>query len=294
MDIAEYIKKQKQFGMTDDEITKALIDTGWKERDIKDAFDAAKGPEEQAVYADAGNIEKKEIPRARVILNEAIHALKQRFSTFFLLGLFPGLTWLSGGIINQLLFGECAVSAEKCADNTTALYANITEMAGFMIGLFIYCWFHTALLIALSPGNEKNHLSELLSLALKKTHLMLVLFFLYGLALVVGFFLLIIPFLIFFVWFLFADIIFIHEKTGIIEALNKSRAYTKGSVWVILVKMGYIELIIVSIAILFGLIGIAIPPATYLFSVLWYPINFSITTIYRKHLYSYIQSSKQL
>jgi hypothetical protein len=293
MDITEYIKKQKQFGMTDDEITKALIDTGWKERDIKDAFDAAKGPEDQTIHADAADAEKKETPHSRVILHEAIQTLKQRFSTYFLLGLFPALTWVSGNIINQLLFGECAASAAKCPNKTVALYAYIGSLVGLTIGVFVYSWFHTALLFSLKQGNEHSHLSDLLSSSLKKTHLMLLLFFGYGLMLTVGFLLFIIPFLIFLVWFLFADIVFVHEETGVIEALKKSQRYAKGSFWTILKKIGYIELILVGITVLFGFIGIFIPPATYLFSLLWYPINFSITTIYRKHLFAYIRSAKQ-
>lgn len=69
-----------------------------------------------------------------------------------------------------------------------------------------------------------------------------------GLIVLVGFILLIIPGLMFSVWFMFASLILVVENIGGMSALKRSRIYVKGKFWGIVGRVGLLTLIILAIS----------------------------------------------
>ena len=75
-----------------------------------------------------------------------------------------------------------------------------------------------------------------------------------GIAILIGFILLIIPGVILTVWFIFSKYVLVVEKTGVVEALQKSREYVRGYGWFVLGQMIALGIIYVVAALL--LVGV--------------------------------------
>lgn len=75
-----------------------------------------------------------------------------------------------------------------------------------------------------------------------------------GLVVLVGFILLVIPGIIFSVWYMFATLIFVIENVGGVAALKRSKQYAKGKFWGIFGRMLLLTVVILLIAWLGSLV----------------------------------------
>ncbi len=139
--------------------------------------------------------------------------------------------------------------ASKNADQLQNLWFVITVAVVNFLYVLIYIWVSAAGIEGMrrAVAGESLILRDTLNVGWKKYWK----FFLTGLALflidLIGFVLLIIPGIIFVVWFVFSRFIIIEEPVGIRDALTKSKDLVKGNFWKIFGRL-----------IVFGLFGILV------------------------------------
>src|SRR3989344_7229660 len=104
-------------------------------------------------------------------------------------------------------------------------------------------------LIRMAAG-EESRVQEAYKRAWPRLLPFLGLSLLVGLTILVGFILIIIPGIIFAVWFGFSYFVFLLENTGIREAMKKSKAYVKGRFWAVLGRIVVLLLILLPFMII--------------------------------------------
>ncbi len=90
-----------------------------------------------------------------------------------------------------------------------------------------------------------------------------------GIIIFVGFILLIIPGIVFIVWFFFIPYIVVIEKTKVVQALKRSKALVSGQFWGVLGRLALILFISILIASVLARLGPIGPIANFLLSPLW-------------------------
>lgn len=110
-----------------------------------------------------------------------------------------------------------------------------------------------------------------------------------GLIVLVGFVLLIVPGILFMVWFLFSSLILVVEGTGGIPALKRSRYYVRGKFWKVLGRMA---VLIIVVAVLAGVTSLVDNQTVNLvFQLISTFIIAPLATIYTFRLYQAVKVS---
>ncbi|MBI4363506.1 MAG: hypothetical protein HY545_01510 [Candidatus Doudnabacteria bacterium] len=153
------------------------------------------------------------------LIKQSWELFKANFKTFFVIALL--LTVVS---VIPSLASRSFPSAETDAPLTP--WTGVGFLVGAIIVVFISLWGELALLSeALTPGQS---LGNLFSSTVDKIGAVLFISFMVGLIVIAGIILLIIPGIIFSIWYAFAPIILLDEKLRGWEALKSSRELVKG------------------------------------------------------------------
>ncbi len=216
--LIDYINQSRQQGTTDSQIRQALLDAGWQENEINEAF--PKSSMSQQTQAS--------LPGATAILGQAWSLYKQRVDTFFGIMIIPMLVLISllavlavGGFIGLgLLYSKFVAGG---------IGLLIVLATVFFIAIFIsQAWGQTALLYAIKDSQEGIGVRESYRRGWHKIFSYWWVSLLAGFITVGGFLLLVVPGIIFAVWFSLAMFILIAEDLKGMNALLKSREYVKG------------------------------------------------------------------
>jgi hypothetical protein len=225
--LLDYIKQQIQQGVDREQIKNSLLANGWQEEDINEAFalifNPAPSPQSPAPQSAITTL-----PSATAILGQAWELYKQRLGTFLgimiismlmlvaVVAVFAGL-----GLLRFTL-----LSSEFAAGEIGLLI--ILTIALFLIVFISQGWGQTALLYAIKDSQEGIGVVEAYRRGWRKILSYWWVSFLAGFITVGGFFLLIVPGIIFAVWFSLAMFVLIAEDLKGMNALLKSREYVKG------------------------------------------------------------------
>src|SRR6266404_4731796 len=96
-DMLNYIKQQQGLGKSKEEITQALLASGWHKEDADEGFAAASGGAPASAMPQ-GTMANTTVPKASQIFSEAWTIYKNRFQTLIAITLIPGLAFfLFGG-----------------------------------------------------------------------------------------------------------------------------------------------------------------------------------------------------
>lgn len=203
--LLDYIKQQLQQGISKEQIKSSLIAEGWQGQDIEEAFSFIENSVSQSPSVPPSTQTISFLPSARAILGQAWAIYKQRLGTFLGIMVIPMLIITVSSVI-------------------------LAAGRGFLgIPIFIISlWGQTALLYAIKDNQERIGVIESYRRGWHKilSYLwvsLLVLFIIMG-----GLLLLIVPGIIFAVWFGLAIYILIAEDLKGMNALLKSREYVKG------------------------------------------------------------------
>jgi len=142
-------------------------------------------------------------------------------------------------------------------------------IACLLISIIAALWAQIALIIAVNGviKGEMKPISEILKSAWSGLiGRFFVLNLLVGLIVFFGFILLIIPGIIFAIWFMFSTYILIFEKKGILESIGRSRELVSGYFWSVL---GYTALFQILTMIVVGLLNMVIPLVGSLITVVF-------------------------
>ena len=104
-----------------------------------------------------------------------------------------------------------------------------------------------ALIKAISMGGQAR-VKELVSMSWALMGRYILLSLLSGLVMLLGLILLIIPGIIFMVWYMFSTYILVTENVGGVAALKKSKSYVKGKFWGVLGRVGILTLVVLVIS----------------------------------------------
>ncbi len=274
--LLDYIKQQSSLGKGREELTQSLLQNGWQLPDIEQAFATIANPS-AAPTPVGGNL-----PKARQILNEAWGIYKNRFKTLILIRLVPLLATLGFGLI----FGVGFIGTSKISSQNLNLGLGglAVMLVALIILIYISLWSTVAQLMAIKNQTEDIGFKE----AFKRSQGMIGIFFatglLVGLAVLGGFILLIVPGIIFCLWFSQTPYIVMEENLANTSALKRSKYYIKGRMGEVFGKFFYIGIITLGLTILFGLI----PFLGNVFSLFWTPL----VTVYCYQLYRHLKATR--
>jgi len=227
--LIDYIKQQLQRGISKEQIKNSLIANGWQAQDVDEAFASIQNPanHSQSVPPPTQTVPPS-LPGATAIFSQAWAIYKQRLGTFLgvkiismlltvvLIAVFAG----SGFLFFSLLY-------LKFADVGIVLLI-LLAILFFIIIFIIQSWEQIALLYAIKDSQERIGVVESYRRGLDKIISYLWVSLLTVFITLGGFLLLIVPGIIFAVWFSLALFILIAEDLKGMNALLKSREYVKG------------------------------------------------------------------
>lgn len=226
--ILDYIKQQLQQGINKEQIKSSLMANNWQEADINEAF---------ALISNSASILQSPIPPqtmmaslpgATAILSSAWSLYKQRLGTFLGIMVIPMLVLI--GLLAVLagggFLGLTLLSSRFAAGGIGLL---IVLAIVFFVAIFIsQAWGQTALLYAIKDSQEGIGIGEAYRRGWHKIFSYWWVSLLAGFITMGGFLLLVVPGIIFAIWFSLAMFILIAEDLKGMNALLKSREYVKG------------------------------------------------------------------
>lgn len=269
--LLDYIHSQQAAGKSMDEIRGALQAAGWQHEHIEEGLRAVQSGQTAAPSAPGA---EGGIPKASEILKEAWALYKRMFGTlagltaipivgFFIIGIGVGL----GGLMNG--------KGEFNFNNPL-----VTGIGGvlFLIMLIISLWATIAELVAIRDRHESIGIGEAFARSRKFLLPFILTALLVSLAVIGGIILLIIPGIIFALWFSQTSYIVVSENLSGAEAMKRSKAYVKGRIGVIFGKLFYVGLITIAISIAASIVGAVLGNQiissiiNQIVNVLWSPV----------------------
>lgn len=212
------------------------------------------------------------LPGSVELLKKAWLIYKQNFFTFF------GIA-LIFTVVNQLLFNY---------SDTPFLGPLISILTFIITALGI-----ASLIYAIKDKDESIDILEAYRRGWRKLRSFLWITILFIAALLLGLILLIIPGIVFYVWFSFATYVLITEDLKGFKALNKSREYTRGRWWAVFGRLLFIFLISLSYFVFyFGVSSIVPLQINLVINPLIRSLLIPLGVIYTYFLYVHLKSLK--
>lgn len=244
-EILDYVKNQRASGASDVQIAQALKESGWPETDIQNA-----------VYGQTSTIaptaiQNQKLPPAKEILKESWKIYKDRFWTLISISIIPTLIML----VFALLIGGGMFFASSFKVNILAAFGlwGILVLIFFIALIYISIWCTVAELFAIKDHKEKIGFAEAFKRARPYINPFFITGLLAGLAVFGGLILLIIPGILFMLWFSQSAYVVINENLSGTKALSRSKTYVHSRVGEIFGKYFYMFVIIILVSIVVGI-----------------------------------------
>ena len=226
--ILDYIKQQLQQGVSREQIKSSLMTNGWSESDINEAFTSLSNNSVPLPQSPISQQTQASLPGATAIFGQAWSLYKQRLGTFLGIMIIPMLVLI--GLLALLAGGGflgLTLLSSKFAVGGIGLLILLAIV--FFLAIFIsQAWGQTALLYAIKDSQERIGVVESYRRGWHKILSYYWVSLLAGFITMGGFLLLIVPGIIFAVWFSLAMFIIIAEDLKGMNALLKSKEYVKG------------------------------------------------------------------
>jgi len=280
--LLDYIKQQLQQGVSKEEVKNSLMSGGWQAQDIEEGFSSVLNPAGQSSSVTPVPTISS-LPGAMTILGQAWAIYKQRFGTFVGIMIIPVLitvfSFVGGGFLFALFSSKFATG-----DITFLILLGVIFFSVILISQF---WGVIALLYAIKDNQERIGVMESYRRGWYKILSYFWILFLGIFITLGGFFLFVVPGIIFTIWFSMAIFVLIAEDLKGMNALLKSREYVRGQWWgvfwclffsgilygIVYVVLSFISTLLVNIPFASDIIGFVIPlflgplVTTYLFLV---------------------------
>ncbi|MCD6550028.1 hypothetical protein J7K24_00595 [bacterium] len=242
--IIDYIKKSLKQGAEKEEIREALISEGWSEKEVDEAMDYFFNFDKQRSFVDEENKDSfginsadvSSLPKGKELLSQAWSLYKQRILTFAGIVALPAL--LSLLIIGLFVGGLLMVNPSPNLINFIVLI--ITFISVLLILGIISLWSQLALVYAIKDSSEGIGIIESYRRAAQKLFSFIWMSIISGFIILGGFFLLVIPGILFAIWFSLAVFVLVMEDLKGMDALLKSKEYIKGRFRSVFLRFLYI------------------------------------------------------
>ncbi len=294
--LLDYIRQQLNQGTSREQITSSLIANGWLPSDVNEAFVALPlnpSPAPQAPISQPVLV----LPGAMAIFGQAWSLYKQRLGTF--LGImmaplfFAVVFWavlIGGGVFGPKLFPSLLTVGKVVS---LVVYALILLVV-FVVSFIFQIWGQIALIFAIKDSKEKIGIKEAYRRSWHKILSYVWVVLLFWSVLMGGFILLLVPGIIFTIWFSLAMFVLISEDLRGMNALLKSKEYVKGMWGKVFWRFFFIGIIFMAVSlvsfILFKLLNI--PYGTEISRLLVGLFFMPLMTVYSFMVYSNIRSIK--
>ncbi len=253
-EIVAYIKDRKRQGGGRGDIVNELERAGWKEEEINNAFQSIEVPSPVSVSEvppapGIGASNNKNVSTEGIaafddlggLISGAFSAYFKRFGTYFGILIMP--TLITCGVF--LVLVGAGMVAGSFVD--LGLIFIIPVLVVLVVAIvFLQVLGQVALLVSI---HHKTGISESYKRALPIIHSYVWVSFLVGLVVTGGMFLLIVPGIMFAVWFGLATFVLVVDGDKGIDALAKSREYVRGYGWRLLGYLFLFSLIVLGIFI---------------------------------------------
>lgn len=238
-----------------------------------------------------------QLPKASQIFNEAWAIYKRRIKTLIAITLIPTLAYL---LFIALFVGGGAVALKFLKLDIVALgiFGLILGLAAIIFIIYLSVWGAVAEIYAIKDQAENIGWKEAYKRSRHKINPFFSTNLLAGLAVVGGFILLIIPGIIFALWFSQASYVVVEEDLANTAALKRSKYYVKGRWGEVFGKFFYIGVISIGIYLavvlllwILSQIGIKQEYTSWIgnvFSFVWTPM----VSVYAYLLYKYLKASR--
>lgn len=237
----DYIKQQSQQGVSREQIKNSLLAKGWSENDINEAFVAHSNNLAPFPQPSTSQQTQASLPGVITILSQAWSLYKQRFGTFLGIMIIP--TLISVGL-------SFVLASNRSFDFTLILLTII-----FSLFMFIsFVWGQIALLYAIKDSQEGIGFVESYKRGAHKIFSYFWVLLLTGFITAGGFFLLIVPGIIFMVWFSLAIFVLIVEDLKGMNALLKSKEYVRGKWTAVFWRFLFIGVLSLIVSLVMGFI----------------------------------------
>jgi len=226
--LLDYIKQQLQQGANKEQIKSSLMANGWQMQDIDEVFSLIENPANQSHPALPSVQTISSLPGATAIFGQAWTIYKQRLGTFLGVMVIPMLVSI---MVSAILIGGGLLSISLLLSKFTAGGIGLLILSAILFFVIIFIsqvWGQIALLYAVKDSQERIGVVESYRRGWHKIFSYWWVSLLVGFITLGGFFLLIVPGIIFAVWFSLAAFVLIAEDLKGMSALLKSREYVKG------------------------------------------------------------------
>ncbi len=226
--LLDYIKQQLQQGVSREQIKSSLMANGWQAQDIDEVFSFVSNPNSQSQPVPPSAQTIFSLPGATAIFGQAWTIYKQRLGTFLGVMVIPMLVMI---VVLAIFAGGGFLSVSLLSSKFAAGGIGLLILLAILFFVIVFisqAWGQTALLYAVKDSQERIGVMESYRRGWHKIFSYWWVSLLAGFIIVGGFLLLIVPGIIFGVWFSLAMFILIAEDIKGMNALLKSREYVKG------------------------------------------------------------------
>lgn len=265
-DLLDYIKQQLEQGFSKEQIKNVLLNNGWQEKDIDEAFYSILNPQSSS------GIPQAPIPQAQTnqtnfsllsatdLLKKSLDIYKQNFGLFIGIMIIPVMILTVISFFSEKIFNPSFI-LPKLSSGENLWQFIFLFLGALAFSFFLMLWNQIALVYAVKDKDEKIGIFEAYRKALNKIFSYLWISLLGGLIIFGGLIFLIIPGIIFAIWFSFGVFILISENLKGIDALLKSKEYVKGKLSDVFWRFLFINLIYLAfffiLSLIFGLLNIS-------------------------------------
>lgn len=255
-DIIDYIKAQTAKGANKEEVRNALVSAGWQSADIDEAFRYAEQNIPVAPLPNSssysyqpvqGSQNKVVLASPTDLLKEAWGIYKARFKTFIGIFLVPMI--MAMVFVGIPIAGALGV---QFFDSPIIIFLTIPLFFAMIIFQF---WSQAAMLFAVKDSEEGIGVKESYRRGWHKIGSIFWVGLLSGIIIMGGYLLLLIPGIIFGIWFSLAAMIIVVEDFGGMNAILKSKSYVTDYWWEVFWRFLFLGLIFGGISLVFGLPG---------------------------------------
>ena len=247
-ELISYISQQLASGVNQEDIKKALRENGWQDTQIEEGFysayqSSAVPQNENRVSTFEESVVGTKLPGAFKLLEETIGLYKQKFRT--IAGVM-GIYFVFQIIFSLLIF--------FISDYIDLPFAFIFLSVLMLMGVVVVVWSNLAVMIGfITP--ESVSVIDAYKKGGKKILSYVWVSFLVGIIIFSGLPFLIVPAIVFAIWFTFAIYILVaEENVKGMNALLKSREYVRGYWWSVFCRLFLFSLIIGGIGLLLQLL----------------------------------------
>jgi hypothetical protein len=283
--LLDYIKQQLQLGKNKEAITRELLAGGWQQADIDSGFASLASGVPAPMMT--------ELPPASQIFKQAWDIYKNRFKTLVTITLIPAIATIV--LVALGLGGFLASTALSVNRSSLGIVAVLIVLIAIIFLVYVSVW-STIATIYVVKDPQNLGFKQAYKISRPKINPFFSTGLLSFLAVVGGSILVIIPGIIFALWFSQSGFVVIDEDLANTAALKRSKYYVKGRLGQVFGKSFYIGIISLGIYIIVAIVisGLNYLVGSYfswlqnLFSIIWAPL----ATAYGYLVYKYLRATR--